>query len=29
MSAQYPVLPVAGGVLLRAFASLVALVTSG
>ena len=28
MSAQYPVLPVAGGALLRAFASLVALVTS-
>ena len=27
MSAQYPVLPVAGGALLRAFASLVALVT--
>src|SRR6185369_12313292 len=28
MSAQYPVLPVAGGALLRAFASVVALVTS-
>jgi uncharacterized protein YjiS (DUF1127 family) len=27
MSAHYPVLPVAGGALLRAFASLVALVT--
>ena len=27
MSANYPVLPVAGGTLLRAFASLVALVT--
>ena len=27
MSAPYPVLPVAGGALLRAFASLVALVT--
>ena len=27
MSAQYPVLPVAGGTLLRAFASLLALVT--
>src|SRR4026209_1997404 len=27
MSAQYPVLPVAGGALLRAFASLVTLVT--
>jgi uncharacterized protein YjiS (DUF1127 family) len=28
MSAQYPVLPVAGGALLRAFASVVALVTA-
>jgi uncharacterized protein YjiS (DUF1127 family) len=27
MSANYPVLPVAGGVLLRAFASLLALIT--
>ncbi|MFY9684719.1 MAG: DUF1127 domain-containing protein [Pseudolabrys sp.] len=27
MSAQYPVLPVAGGAFLRAFASLVALIT--
>jgi len=29
MSAQYPVIPVAGGPLLRAFASLVSTMTSG
>ena len=29
MSAQYPVIPVAGGTLLRAFASLMSMMTSG